>query len=65
MLRLKSLVKWLPDVNRLVLGSDMHDAGERAPQWDEALARMEKKRFSREWLERMERTTRELLSELG
>lgn len=60
----KALSKWLASPARLVLGSDMHDASSRAPRWEEAIARMEKKRFSQEWLERMERTTRELLSEL-
>lgn len=58
---IKALSKWLPTPSRLVLGSDMHDVTERAPMLNEAVARMEKKRFSRDWLERMERTTRELL----
>ena len=57
----KALYKWLPTPARLVLGSDMHNTTDRAPVLEQAIARMEKKRFSREWLERMERTTWELL----
>lgn len=61
---IKSLGKWLPATARMVLGTDMHNITDRAPVLEAAVNRMEKKRFSREWLERMERTTRELLSEL-
>jgi len=58
---IKALSKWLPTPSRLVLGSDMHDTTERAPMLSEAVARMEKKRFSREWLEQVEATTHVLL----
>lgn len=61
---IKVLKKWLPDVPRLVLGSDMHDPVERAPLITEAVARMEKKRFSQAWLELIESTTCELLPQL-
>lgn len=61
---LKMLSAWLPRMRRLVLGSDMHDTSDRAPMLDKAVARMEKKRFGRMWLEQMERTTRELKSKL-
>ena len=61
---IKDLNKWLPDTPRLVLGSDMHDTKERAPMLEDAMTRMEKKRFGRDWLEQMESTTRELLTEL-
>lgn len=55
------LRKWLPDYPRLVLGSDMHDLTHRAPQMAEAVSRLQKKRLGREWLERIEQTTDELL----
>ncbi|MBE6807660.1 MAG: hypothetical protein E7527_06635 [Ruminococcaceae bacterium] len=60
----KALNKWLPYMPRLVLGSDMHDDTHRAPLLDQAVARMEKKRFSQEWLDLIETTTRELLPQL-
>ena len=60
----KALNKWLPYMPRLVLGSDMHDDVHRAPLLDQAIARMEKKRFSQEWLDLIETTTRELLPQL-
>lgn len=55
------LRKWLPDCPRLVLGSDMHDLTDRAPQMAEAVRLLQKKRVGREWLERIEQTTDELL----
>ncbi len=55
------LRKWLPDYPRLVLGSDMHNLTDRAPQMAEAVRILEKKRVGREWLERIEQTTDELL----
>lgn len=61
---IKVLKKWLPNVRRLVLGSDMHDPVERVPMLTEAVARMEKKRFSQAWLELIESTTCELLPQL-
>lgn len=57
----RMLRKWLPDYPRMVLGSDMHDLTHRAPQMAEAVRLLQKKRVGREWLERIERTTDELL----
>lgn len=58
---LRDLGKWLPPAPRLVVGSDMHDTTHRAPRLEQAMRRMNKKRFSREWLERIEATTDMLL----
>ncbi len=55
------LRKWLPDCPRLVLGSDMHNLTDRAPQMAQAVRLLQKKRLGREWLERMERTADRLL----
>lgn len=57
----RMLRKWLPDYPRLVLGTDMHNLTDRAPQMAEAVRLLEKKRVGREWLERIEQTTEELL----
>ena len=55
------LRKWLPDCPRMVLGSDMHNLTDRAPQMAEAVRLLQKKRIGREWLERIQQTTEELL----
>ena len=57
----RMLRKWLPECPRLVLGSDMHNLTDRAPQMAEAVRLLQKKRLGREWLERIEQTTDRLL----
>ena len=59
--QLKSLVKWLPDVNRLVLGSDMHDTEIRVPKLAKAKETLSRHRIGREWLARVAYTTEEIL----
>lgn len=56
----RDLRKWLPDVERLVLGSDMHNLGDRAPEMGAAYKALRKKRKGREWLEQIEQTVEEL-----
>ena len=53
----RALQKWLPDCERMVLGSDMHDLDRRGPELDAAMKMLSKKRLGRVWLERMEYTT--------
>ena len=48
-----SLVRHLPDTRRMVLGSDMHNMGHRAPRMEKAVKVMSKKRVGRQWLERI------------
>lgn len=57
----RDLRKWLPDVERLVLGSDMHNLTDRAPQMKAAYKALSKKRKGREWLEQIEQTEYELI----
>ena len=57
----RMLRKWLPDCPRMVLGSDMHNLTDRAPQMAEAIRLLQKKRVGREWLDRIQQTTEELL----
>lgn len=48
-----SLIRHLPDTRRMVLGSDMHNMGHRAPRMEKAVKVMSKKRVGRQWLERI------------
>ncbi len=57
----KHLTHWLPEDMRLVIGSDMHDMRERAPQMDAAIKQMSHHRVGREWLGRMEETGADVL----
>ncbi|MBR0447324.1 MAG: hypothetical protein IIX28_02525 [Clostridia bacterium] len=52
----RALQKWLPDCERMVLGSDMHDLDRRGPELDAAMKMLNKKRQGRVWLERMQCT---------
>jgi len=56
----RALRKWLPDCDRLVLGSDMHNMGSRAPQLEAAVQVLSRNRVGRDWLEKIEITTREI-----
>ena len=58
----RALRRWLPDTERMVLGSDMHDLKHRAPELDAAVQMLSKKRLGRVWLERMQKTTETLNS---
>ncbi len=59
--QLRLLRRWLPQPERLVLGSDMHDMQRRMPLLDAAVRRLSKKAFGRRWLALIDETTRELL----
>ena len=48
---------WLPDHERMVLGSDMHDMGHRGPDLDLAVKALNKKRLGRVWWDRIQDTT--------
>lgn len=56
----RALRRWLPDVPRMVLGSDMHSTGHRAPHMTAAFRNLSRKRLGRLWLERVEETTENL-----
>jgi len=56
----RALCKWLGQPRRLVLGSDMHDPDDRAPLLDRALHTLSRSRIGREWLERIEDTTKQI-----
>ena len=49
----KSLCRHLPDTRRMVLGSDMHNMGHRAPRMGQAVKVMSKSRTGRLWLDRV------------
>ena len=53
----RALRKWLPAVDRMVLGTDMHNTDDRAPLLDKALRTLSRHRVGREWLELIEETT--------
>lgn len=57
---LASLCRHLPDTRRMVLGSDMHNMGHRAPRMGQAVKVMSKSRNGRQWLDRIARTTEHL-----
>lgn len=52
----RHLRRWLPDHERMVLGSDMHDLDHRGPELDLAIKTLGQKRQGRVWLERMRDT---------
>ncbi|MBQ8684510.1 MAG: hypothetical protein IJ518_08375 [Clostridia bacterium] len=60
---LRQLLKWLPPSLRLVVGSDMHDMGERAPQLAQAMALLARNRVGRMWLQQIRYTAREIMEE--
>lgn len=55
------LQKWLPEVDCMVLGSDMHDTEHRGPELDAAVKMLSKKRAGRVWLEQIQHTTELLM----
>lgn len=57
----RALRRWLPDAQRMVLGSDMHSTGHRAPHMNGALRHLSRKRPGRLWLDRVEKTTKDLI----
>lgn len=52
----RALRKWLPDCPRLVLGSDMHNLGDRAPETDKAIRVLSGNRTGRLWMEQIDST---------
>lgn len=56
----RSLKRWLPEVERMVLGSDMHNVTNRAPLLQQAVRTLERSRAGREWLSIIENTEDEL-----
>ncbi len=52
----RRLCRWLPEAERLVLGSDMHNMQDRVPHIADAIATMTRNRIGRRWLERIETT---------
>ena len=61
--RLHSIAKWLKAPDRMVLGTDMHNADTRAPQMEKAVRTLSRSRIGRLWLDSVERTTK-ILPEL-
>ena len=57
----RALRRWLPDCSRMVLGSDMHSTGHRAPHLNEAFRNLSRKRSGRLWLDRIEETANDLI----
>lgn len=55
------LRRWLPDTERLLLGSDMHNMEHRAPNLEHARRAMARHRKGRLWLERADATAAHLL----
>ena len=55
-----SLCRHLPRTNRMVMGSDMHNMGHRAPRMAQAVKVMSKSRTGRQWLDRIVATTEHL-----
>ena len=53
---LRRLGKWLPAVQRMVLGTDMHNLTDRAPCMDKAIRTLSHNRNGRLWLDCIERT---------
>ena len=56
------LRRWLPDTDRLLLGSDMHNMDERAPNLERACRVLSRHRVGRKWLQQMDITTAGLMS---
>lgn len=57
----RALRRWLPDAERMVLGSDMHSIGYRAPHMNGAFRHLSRTRPGRLWLERIEETANSLI----
>lgn len=53
----RTLRKWLPTAQRMVLGTDMHSARSRKPLLDKALSVLSHSRVGRAWLEMIKETT--------
>lgn len=58
--QINSLVKWLPDTDRLVLGSDMHNLEERPPHLKDAWEALSRHRLGRIWLNTMHYTEEQI-----
>ena len=56
----RDLKRWLPDIERMVLGSDMHNMGDRAPLLQQAVRSLEHSRTGREWLATIAHTENQL-----
>lgn len=52
--QLYRIAKWLSAPDRLVLGTDMHNADARAPQMEKAMRVLSRSRVGRRWLSDME-----------
>ncbi len=55
------LRQWLPEPQRLLLGSDMHNMSSRAPNLEQAAVTLSTHRVGRQWLACAEETASELL----
>lgn len=58
----RALRRWLPQAERLVLGSDMHHADVRKPNIEPACLKMQKKLIGRRWLAQAEGDSEHLLT---
>lgn len=56
----RALCKWMGFPRRLVLGSDMHNPDNQGPLLDKAVRTLSRSRAGRDWLERVERTTKQI-----
>ena len=56
----RDLCRWLGFPRRVVLGSDMHDPDGHGPHMDRALRTLSQGRRGREWLARVEETTKQI-----
>ncbi len=57
------LGRWLPETNRLVLGSDMHDCENRVQNLQTVCNRLRRSRLGRQWLSTIETSVEELVGE--
>ena len=55
-----SLQRWLPDTQRLLLGSDMHNTEQRPPNLEQAVRVLTRHRRGRQWLKCIENTANHL-----